>query len=277
MAKGSSARKVARVAAASGGKRVRKQRNIGFPVAIAAIVLAGLLLVAFARQSNQAVSANDTAPKANIDQNKPGDHWHAAYATEICGQELPPVQDGPEDKLGIHTHGDGVMHIHPFVTRAAGKGAVFGKFFDQVSVHVTDSEIRMPDEKIYREGETTCHGKPGQVVLAFWKAALKAKGKKPDKVYTGDFSKVRFTGDFAAYTLAFLPKGERPAAPSSAPNLRELGAQDGGPGVTPSTSAGSGSSVPPSSPPTSAVTPTAPSAKDGSTGTTSAKTGTTKL
>ena len=33
------------------------------------------------------------------------------------------MQDGPVDKLGIHTHGDGVIHIHPFVTRAAGQAA----------------------------------------------------------------------------------------------------------------------------------------------------------
>ena len=79
------------------------------------------------------------APRASIDPAKPSDHWHAAFAVDICGKEQPPVQDGPVDKLGIHTHGDGVIHIHPFVTRAAGKGANLGRFFTQVGMKVTDS------------------------------------------------------------------------------------------------------------------------------------------
>ena len=70
MAKGSSARKVARVAASSGGARARKQRNLMFPIAISLIVAAGLLLVIFARGNNQSASANNTPPRASIDPAK---------------------------------------------------------------------------------------------------------------------------------------------------------------------------------------------------------------
>ncbi|MDQ6696075.1 MAG: hypothetical protein M3Z46_01285, partial [Actinomycetota bacterium] len=244
MAKGSSARKVARVAASSGGARAHKQRNVLFPAAIALIVAAGLLLVIFARGNNQSASANNTPPRASVDPSKPSDHWHAAFAVNICGKEQPPVQDGPVDTLGIHTHGDGVIHIHPFVTRAAGKGATLGRFFTQVGLSTTDTSIRMPDKKIYQEGKTNCNGKPGVVSVAFWKVGLKAAKEKPDKVYTSDFSKVRFLENYEAFTLAFLPEGQTAKAPSTAPNLIELGAKDGSGtgGVTPSSAVTPGSS-----------------------------------
>lgn len=256
MAKGSSARKVARVAASGGGARAHKQRNLMFPLAIALITAAGLLLVIFARENNQSASANNTPPRASVDPAKPSDHWHASFAVDICGQEQPPVQDGPSDKLGIHTHGDGVIHIHPFVTRAAGKGATLGRLFGQVGMKATDSSITMPNKKIYKEGKTTCSGKPAEVSVAFWKVGLKAAKRKPDKVYTGDISSIRFRENYEAFTLAFLPKGSIAAAPSTAPNLLELGAKDGGgtAGVPPSTSAGSGASSTPQIPSTVAPT-----------------------
>jgi hypothetical protein len=285
MAKASSARKVARVAASSGGARARKQRNLLFPVAIALIVAGGLLLVVFARTNNKSASANNTPPRASIDPSKPSDHWHAAFAIDICGQEQPAVQDGPVDKLGIHTHGDGVIHIHPFVTRAAGKGATLGRFFDQTGMKVTDSSIRMPNKKIYQEGKTTCNGKPGEVTVSFWKSGLKAAGKKPDKVFTSGFSGIRFRENYEAFTLAFLPKGSKASAPSSAPNLLQLGAADGSgtAGVSPSTSVTPNSEVTPStSTPTTtkSSTPKSSTPKSStpksSTPTTAATTGTTK-
>jgi hypothetical protein len=273
MAKGSSARKVARVAASSGGARARKQRNLMFPIAISLIVAGGLLLVIFARGNNQSASANNTPPRASIDPAKPSDHWHAAFAVNICGQEQPPVQDGPVDKLGIHTHGDGVIHIHPFVTRAAGKGANLGRFFNQVGMKVTNTSITMPNKKTYKAGQTTCNGKPAKVEVAFWKVGLKASGEKPDKIYTSDFNKIRFLENYEAFTLTFLPKGGKPTAPSTAPNLVELGAADGGGTVTSTSGAPSGATTPPTTTPTSAVTPTQPPsttapAKDATTGTT---------
>ena len=48
------------------------------------------------------------------------DHWHAAYGMYVCDHFLPPVTDAKEDVLGIHTHGEGVIHIHPFSAAASG-------------------------------------------------------------------------------------------------------------------------------------------------------------
>ena len=120
MGKASSSKKVAR-AARAGGSSGPKQRKLGFPLAIVAIVVLGVGLVAFAR--NDYTSAEATAPVVNQD------HWHAAYGVYVCDAFRPPVTDvSSDDTTGIHTHGDGIIHTHPFVASAAGKNATLGKW-----------------------------------------------------------------------------------------------------------------------------------------------------
>ena len=55
------------------------------------------------------------------------DHWHAVYQVFICGERQPNV---PAWEAGVHTHGDGVIHTHPFVPSEEGKGARLVKWFD---------------------------------------------------------------------------------------------------------------------------------------------------
>jgi hypothetical protein len=80
-------------------------------------------LVAFAMVQQRATSS--AAPAINKD------HWHSAQAVWICDHFYEvPLTDVGEDKLGIHTHGDGLIHIHPFSANASGENAtlsVFGK------------------------------------------------------------------------------------------------------------------------------------------------------
>ena len=57
-----------------------------------------------------------TPPVANQD------HWHAAYGVYLCDDFAPPITD-ERDPKGIHTHGDGIIHIHPFVRSSPGKNA----------------------------------------------------------------------------------------------------------------------------------------------------------
>ncbi len=66
-----------------------------------------------------------------------GDHWHTALDINICGEWLdnPPAFEKPADNpnqaanAGIHSHGDGLIHTHPFVVSEEGKNATIGKFF----------------------------------------------------------------------------------------------------------------------------------------------------
>ncbi|MEZ5181962.1 MAG: hypothetical protein R2702_08830 [Acidimicrobiales bacterium] len=249
MAGSSSAKKVARVAAKSGSGHQpdasAKQRNWLFAVAIIAIVALGIGIVVFARDKNGGGGDNATPPRANLGDGNPSDHWHAAFAVNVCGKEITPLQDGPTDVEGIHTHGDGLIHIHPFTRSAAGDRATMSKFFKQVSFTVTDSGFQLPagtttedGGTTVKEGETTCGGKAGEVVLAHWKDAVTAAGTEPDKIFTKDFGSVPFTEDGGAFTLAYVVKGTKDIpAPSTAAEIQTLGAVDGAP--TPSSDGGS--------------------------------------
>ena len=242
MASSSSAKKVARVAAKSGTGRpagaaaTGNQRNWLFAASIVAIVALGVGIVLFARDKNEGLGENTTPPKANLQDGEPFDHWHAAFAISVCGKELPPIQDGATDPLGIHTHGDGLIHIHPFTRSSGGNRATLGKYLDQVDFIVTNTGFQLPNGlttedggTTVKEGETTCGGEPGELVLAKWKDGATAADSEPDQIIREGFDSVRFTEDRSAMTLAFVPKGSTDiSAPSTAPEIDALGAADGG-------------------------------------------------
>ncbi len=223
MGKASSAKKVAR-AARAGGKTSSTRKNIGFPAAVVVLIVLGVGLVVFARGTNP----GDGEPRL-------GDHWHAAYGIYICDRWVTNLSDRGPDTLGIHTHDDGVVHIHPFLSGAAGNAATLGKFFDQVGVKVSDSSIELPpgdpyEGRTYENGETTCGGQEARVVAAHWTDALTAGETEPEDVRTGGISGEHFDENQGAYTLAFLPEGADIPPPPSAAQIEELGAADGGQG-----------------------------------------------
>lgn len=241
MASSSSAKKVARVAAKSGSGRPSgtspdKQRNWLFAAAVLVIVALGVGIVLFARDKNEGAGDNTTSPKANLQDGEPFDHWHAAFAINVCGTELQPLQDGATDPLGIHTHADGLIHIHPFTRSASGERATMKKYFGQVGLTVQDTGFQLPDGMTtedggttVKEGTTTCGGEPGELVMAHWIDATTAADSEPDDIIRGDFGNIRFEEDGAAFTLAFVPEGSTDiAAPSTAAEIQTLGAVDGG-------------------------------------------------
>ena len=147
----------------------------------------------------------------------------------VCGKEQAPLTDGATDPLDIHTHEDGLIHIHPFSLRAAGDNATLGRFFDQVGIEVTDGGMKLQDGKVYKEGETECGGKEAELVLAHWDDARTAGSSEPDDVITDDIASFRFEEDLGAITLAFEPKGAKEyPVPAAAAQIEELGALDGG-------------------------------------------------
>jgi len=230
----SSAKKVARVAARSGstGRPTATgsgpKRNWLFPLAIVALVAIGFGLLAYAISTHKGSTSNATAPRANLNNGKPADHWHAAFAVNVCGKEQVALPEF-ESTEGIHTHGDGLVHIHPFELRAGGKGATVGRFWKGAKLKVTDSAFKVAGtDNIYEAGKTTCGGKATELVLAHWKRGITAETKPPDEIIRKDFAKTRFTGDLAAYTLALVPKGStKIPAPSSAAQVAALGGCDG--------------------------------------------------
>ncbi len=204
MARGSSSKKVqraARAAAASRGARERRER--GFPLALATVLVLGVAMVMFARASR----APAVPPEIE-------DHWHGAYAVYDCDRFLEPfLSDSDPD--GIHSHRDGVIHIHPWNSSATGDDARLQVFFDAMGVRVTDDEISGPGIGVLEAG-SDCNGQP--TVIRVGRFALPETLDQPvvpDEgfasqmvlvdTYTDDFGDVRILEDLEAFTIARIP------------------------------------------------------------------------
>ncbi len=214
MGKASSAKKIKRVQQAGVSRAPGQRRNLGYPALVGGIIIVGLVLVFFARGEREAQATE--APVANQD------HWHAAFGIDICGQfQENPADFGPDAK-GIHTHQDGLIHVHPFVGAAAGDKATFQVFADQIGLELGDDSITLPDGTTYTNGDkcTDEDGKEteGRVVLYVWPP--QATDATEPKVITKDLGETRFAEDGQAFVLAFVPKDAEPKLPPSLPELQ---------------------------------------------------------
>jgi hypothetical protein len=224
MGKASSAKKVARAARAGGRSSAGRQRNLLFPGVIGAIVLLGSALVWYA--------ADDRKGDTSIPPVVGEDHWHAAYGIYICGEWQPDIPEF-ENTTGIHTHGDGVIHIHPFSQSGAGENATLGTFLEDTDVKLSDDQLtigknELPDgAKTWKEGEDKCDGKDAELVVAQWEDVSDENAKPA--LLTSGLKDIRFRGDGEGYTIAFMPEGDTDIPkPPTAANLAELGAVDAG-------------------------------------------------
>ena len=235
MGKSSSAKKVARLAQKGKGKKVRFQGGTVFPAVIVVVLLVGLSLVAYARQS--APSGNE-APTVN-------DHWHVSYGFYGCDKYLPNLIGNKEEpvdpnyvKYGIHSHDDGVIHWHPSGL-ATGSRAKLGLFLTVYGIKVSDTKLEFPADQqtgmVYEEGETKCYKKDSELRAYVWNQYDKPEDRK---MLIADFKNIRIDRDGMVVVIAYMPKNAGPPAlPESAVNLPELGAADGG-GMTTTTVSG---------------------------------------
>ena len=203
MARGDSARKVARAArAGSSGGGSAERRRIGFPLAMAVVVILGVLLVGWARTNREATSA----PRL-------GDHWHSVYEIYSCvgqGSHIyRPKIVVERDPDGIHTHGDGLIHIHPFNSSATGKRAQLGTFFEAFGGYINDSAIKLDTGEVIEEGYD-CGGQPAVLTVARFDA--QDRNRDP-QIYTEGLADIRFLKNLEAFTIAFIPAGETPPVP----------------------------------------------------------------
>ncbi len=224
MGKASSSKKVARAARAAGkGAKSGQRRSVLFPATIALVCVLGVTLVAYARSTDEAEALS------------PGltDHWHAAYGVYICDSfEAPFTNDA--DPNGIHTHGDGAIHIHPGAAQQvarAGDDATIGVFMNAAGADITDDTITLPDGTTYTEGEDQCDGEDAVVQVAKWANASDAGSTDP-QVFTENLAAINFENDREAYTIAFLPEGAEIPPPETVDQLDELAGIDGGNTVT---------------------------------------------
>jgi hypothetical protein len=134
----------------------------------AAILLAVLVLAACSGDDAGDVVTRDdeTTELPTTSGPELGDHWHLAFEVSRCGDALPDPTDAQPDTTGIHTHGDGLIHVHPFLDEVAGDGAVLARFFDTIGATVDDDGLTIGGETLPYEGE--CDGDAAHLVLATW-------------------------------------------------------------------------------------------------------------
>ncbi len=126
-----------RYARAQARARYRKPRRRGgsltWNVGIAVVAILGIALLVWTVASRR--SEAEAAPRAgDPTTGAPGDHWHASLDSNVCGQWLGPAPafetaaDNPQIRVGIHSHADGLIHIHPFNSSESGTHATLGRF-----------------------------------------------------------------------------------------------------------------------------------------------------
>lgn len=182
---------------------------------MAAVTLLGagaVTLLAMNRESNA-----DVRPLLS-------DHWHAAYGVYVCDSFQDPILD-TTDPEGVHTHDDGIIHIHPFRTTASGNNATVDAFFRATGSELTDDGLTpgpnlRGDAVVESDG---CNGEPATWQIAYWDNAILAEGgSEPDTILSTDLANFRFRGDVSAITFALVPEGAKIPPPPSIPGLSNL-------------------------------------------------------
>lgn len=230
MGKASSNKKVARAAKAGGGRaRSAGERNFLFPAALSIVVVLGLVLVVYARDTRSAEALE--APLANVD------HWHSSYGFYVCDTFLPDLPEfvAPQNG-GNHTHGDGLIHVHPFATSRSGENATLVNWIEDAGAVLgggvlEDDRLEIPAGATYEEGEDSCDGLDGDpiVQVAFWESAQAGIDGEDPVIVTEGFDDLRFADDGQAFTIAFAPEGAEIPIPTSTTDLSSVGSDLGVP------------------------------------------------
>ena len=241
MGKASSTKKVARAARAGGRVSSGQPRGLLFPGVLVLIVALGVSLVVYAR--------NDRSSQEKGAFPQLGDHIHTAIGFNVCGQFLNNLPEFA-GKVGLHTHGDGLIHVEPASQLGTGSNATLGLFTREATASNPPVDLEISDKGFsymgtkYGEGDSCKGVKDPQLRLAYW-ADPQTAGSKP-VVTTGGFKDRLLTTDGAAVTLYLgdpdaeipLPRtvGDLPAVGSASPADMSSTTTTAAPGDTGSTS-----------------------------------------
>jgi hypothetical protein len=217
--------------------RVRRPKRRGgaqwFYGAMALIVIVGVGGIVAARSANQ---SSDTPPQpGDPATGAAGDHWHAAFAVNICGdwvkapETFETAAGNANVRVGIHTHGDGFIHIHPFTRSEGGDNATLGKFLGYGGWGASEDSIDFgsdatkweglsadPSKRTWSNGDKCPAGTPfaEQTGVVKWSLDCTTEHGNPSDLKLADQTVV---------ALAFLPKHEQIGIP---PNASETPQQD---------------------------------------------------
>ena len=244
-------------------KRARTGANLVWYAAAFVLLVGGTLAVALSRSN----SANSIGPQS-------GDHWHAALGVQVCGTWTPnwltpvapagtatpggPVRAGTQTYAGLHSHGDGLIHMEPSTSDEMGRFATVGQYFKFAGFKISATSISFAGTVNEKNGDK-CNGKPG---VLRWEVNGREMHGNPGsyKIFNGDVIAIVFTTADAK-----LPKK------TDVPSYKTLQTQLGNPGApepqpgqtvpngaTTTTPAGVTTAAPTSTAPTGATTTSKP-------------------
>jgi hypothetical protein len=222
----------------------RSRGSLGWYAVAGVVVVLGVVLVAMSTGSSE-----DEPPRV-------GDHWHAALGVNVCGTWQPDAPEfheriGTVLQAGIHSHGDGLIHLHPYSSDESGGRATVGRFFEYGGWSVSASSIRFWNGTY--DSDARCGDEPAH--LRWTVNGDERTGDDPADYHPEQ-------GDVIA--IAILPDGQDIGEPPSAAAL-----------ASPSDLAPSVSVVPPTGGSSTTAAPDATATTGAATDTTVAATATT--
>jgi hypothetical protein len=196
MARSAAAKKVAKAASTgAGGTKATAARSFLFPLAMAVVVVLGIgmIFVAPHRRSENAPAGSPSV----------GEHWHSAYQIYVCDATQATVYPADnDDRTGVHSHGDGLFHIHPFATGFSGQFATIGLFFEEGGWELSDSKIELPNGTVIDENDFQCveGGENAEIRILQWNSLT----AEDPIVFTENLGDINFGQNGQLYTLAVV-------------------------------------------------------------------------
>jgi hypothetical protein len=179
-------------------KRARTGANMVWYAAAAVLIIGGTLAVALSRSN----SANSIGPQST-------DHWHAALGVDNCGKWAPnwltpfsggtpstPIRNRSSIYAGMHSHGDGLIHMEPQSSDEMGKHATLGTYFKFAGFELNSTSLTFgtldPATTVVVKNGDKCNGKPG---VLRWEVNGKERHGNPAsyKIFNGDVIALVFT------------------------------------------------------------------------------------
>jgi hypothetical protein len=168
--------------------------------------------------STSTVSANASGGSTgSVLYPSPGDHLHIAFGIYVCDQYLPPLVDRFRDVSGIHTHADGVIHVHPFSAQYSGQNATLEVFGDIVDLELDEGGVTLPDGTVLPD-DVQCNGVPAELQL------YDSVAGQPTQLvrWAGHPGSMPLNVDRNAIVIAAVAPGTVVPPPPGVPTLDEL-------------------------------------------------------
>lgn len=216
----------------------RSRTNTWWYGLTAIVVIVGVALIVYARSTAPAPVGPFLADANN--PTKKDTHWHAALGVYDCDhwvgdatgegvwnwpaatpQGSPARADNTSAYAGLHSHGDGIIHMEPAVSAEAGKNATVGLYFDYGGWKLSSTGFSFLGTT--RNNGDKCNGKPGtlQWAIGKWDGNPDMTARQKMTAQTGNPADYKLYNDDIV-VIAFLPEGKSVTDLPNPPSLKNL-------------------------------------------------------